>query len=61
MYKVISDFVDLVDDNYRYSKGDAYPRDGVKASKERIAELAGCENKAGFPLIAETETKKKKG
>lgn len=59
MYKVIHDFVDFVDDNYRYKKDDIYPRNGVKPSDKRCAELSGSNNKAGFPLIKEVVNKKK--
>ena len=51
MYKVIKYFTDLLDNGYPYSVGDTYPRQGMTANKERIAELAGCNNKQGQPLI----------
>lgn len=52
MYKVIKFFTDLHDNNHPYSVGDIYPRQGMTATKERIAELAGSNNKQGQPLIA---------
>lgn len=51
MYKVIKYFTDLLDNGYPYSVGDTYPRQGMTATKERIAELAGGNNKQGQPLI----------
>lgn len=51
MYKVIKYFTDLLDNGYPYSVGDIYPRQGMTATEERIAELAGSNNKQGQPLI----------
>lgn len=51
MYKVLVYFVDMQDNNHPYHPGDVYPRDGLKPSKKRIAELAGDKNKLGVPLI----------
>lgn len=58
MYKVIKFFHDLQDDNHAYNVGDVYPREGVKPTDERIAELSGKENKQGCPLIERVEEKK---
>ena len=58
MYKVIYEFADLQDGNHVYAVGDAYPRKGVKASAERIAELSGSGNKLGRPLIKAEEKAK---
>lgn len=58
MYKVIKFFTDLHDNDYPYSVGDTFPRSGVTVSDERIAELAGSNNKQGEPLIALVEAKK---
>ena len=55
MYKVIKYFTDLQDGNHPYNVGDAFPREGVTASDERIAELAGSNNLQKTPLIAEIE------
>jgi len=55
MYKVIKFFTDLQDDNYPYNVGDTYPRKGKKATKKRINELAGSNNKQKTPLIEEVE------
>ena len=54
-YKVICKFKDLQDNGYFYNVGDTYPRKSKKASKKRIAELAGSDNKRGMPLIEEVE------
>ncbi len=51
MYKVIKYFTDLQDDNHPYNVGDDYPREGLKVTKERIAELSSSNNKRGKPLI----------
>ena len=40
---------------YVYKPGETYPRKGKKASKERIAQLAGSENKRGRPVIQAVE------
>lgn len=53
MYKVIRYFIDLQDNNHPYNAGDAFPRSGVKVTKERLAELAGSGNLQGEPLIVE--------
>ena len=51
MYKVIKDFVDLLDDFHEYKTGDVYPRDGLSPADGRIAELSGKGNLQGTPLI----------
>lgn len=51
MYKVIKYFVDLQDSNHAYNVGDEYPRIGLEVTEQRIAELAGCENRQKQPLI----------
>lgn len=51
MYKVIEFFTDLQDNNYPYEVGKPFPRKGVSVSEERLAELAGKDNKQGKPLI----------
>lgn len=60
MYKVIKYFTDLQDNNHPYNAGDIFPRSGLEVSAERLAELAGSENKQGVPLIQLVEEKKKK-
>lgn len=66
MHKVIESFTDLQDNNYVYYVGDIFPRNGVKAGAERIAELSSDKNRLGVPLIEEIakkpkRTRKKKG
>lgn len=51
MYKVIKYFTDLQDSNHAYEVGDEFPREGMDVSEDRIAELAGPDNKQGTPLI----------
>jgi hypothetical protein len=51
MYRVVKYFLDLQDNNYPYNAGDKFPRSGLKVTKERLAELAGSDNKQGVPLI----------
>ena len=38
-------------DRHLYHAGDAFPFDGREISEDRIAELSGTQNKAGFALI----------
>lgn len=60
MYKVIKSFTDLQDNNYAYSVGDTFPRNGVEASAERVAELSSDKNLQGVPLIEEAAEKPKR-
>ena len=61
MYRVTTMFHDLKDGVstkggmicHQYNPGDEFPRPGVTASPERIAELAGPNNARGIPLIEE--------
>lgn len=46
---------DLKDNDYIYKKGDIYPREGLKPSKERIKELSTKKNKIGEVLIKKVE------
>lgn len=59
MYKVIKLFHDLQDNNHLYDPNNpdcnTYPREGLKPTAERIAELSGTENKRGCPLIEKAE------
>lgn len=57
MYKVIKYFVDLQDGNRPYNVGDVFPRSGLEVKPERLAELAGSENRRGVPLIKLVENK----
>ena len=60
MYKVIKSFTDLKDNNYAYHVGDTFPRNGVKAGAERVAELSSDKNLQGVPLIEEIAEKTKR-
>lgn len=60
MYKVIKYFVDLQDSNHPYNAGDVFPRPGLSVTDERLAELAGSENRQGVPLIKLVQKKRAK-
>ena len=51
MYRVVKFFTDLQDGDHPYHVGEAFPRDGVEVTEERIKELSGRENRQGVPLI----------
>lgn len=55
MYVVIERFADLQDRNRIYEAGDTYPRPGFDVSPERLAELAGSDNRIGKPLIVDVD------
>ena len=57
-YEVLRYFEDLQDGRHPYNTGDVFPRDGLEVSKERIAELAGSNNKLGQPLIKAPKAEK---
>ena len=56
MYKVIKFFTDLHDNDYPYSVGDTFPREGLKVSADRLAELASADNRRGRALIELVQT-----
>lgn len=58
MYKVLVAFTDLQDKNHAYSVGDAFPREGLKVSVERLEELSSASNKRGVALIEKIEEKR---
>lgn len=58
MYKALVRFADLKDGKRIYEAGDEFPRPGFIVSPERIAELAGSDNRMGYPLIAEMPLKR---
>ena len=60
MYRVVHKFYDLKDNNHAYSVGDTFPRNGVAACAERVAELSSDKNLQGVPLIEEIEEKPKR-
>lgn len=57
MYKCISLFTDLTDNNHLYKVGDTYPREGLTPDAARIFELSTDANQRGIPLIEEVQTK----
>ena len=57
MYVAIERFADLMDGKRLYEAGDAYPRPGLNVTPERLAELAGSDNRLGRPVIAEAHEK----
>lgn len=59
MYKVLTSFTDLQDDNYKYACGDVYPHKGAKVSDARIAELLSDNNRRHRPVIEEVPEEKK--
>lgn len=58
MYRVIKGFFDLQDSDHWYDAGDPYPRNGIKVSEKRIAQLLGNQNAQGTPLIEEVKAAK---
>lgn len=48
-------FADLEDGKWLYLAGDAYPRDGLTVTDKRLRELAGSDNRMGFPLIEKVD------
>lgn len=54
-YIVLMRFADLQDGNRIYEAGDTYPRPGFSVSAERLAELAGSDNRIGQPLIVDVD------
>lgn len=56
-YVVIEAFVDLQNDNHRYSVGDKFPHADIEVSDKRINDLLSGNNKRRTPLIKEAEDK----
>nr|DAH91299.1 MAG TPA: hypothetical protein [Caudoviricetes sp.] len=56
MFIVINAFLDLKDNEHLYEVGDAYPREGIEPSEERIKELLGSDNLQGQPVIKAVKT-----
>lgn len=50
-YRVIEEFCDMQDNDYKYSVGDVYPRQGMPFNKNRAELLSTDCNKLGRPLI----------
>lgn len=60
MYRVVTTFCDLQDNNHVYYPGDTFPRDGVEVDANRVAYLAGNGNRLGVPVIEEVNEKPKR-
>lgn len=60
MYKVLINFADLQDNNYRYHAGETFPRKGVNVTPERIDELLTDKNRRHKPVIEEVKEPTKK-
>lgn len=58
MWIVVTPFVDLQDNDYRYAVGEKYPRKGKRATKKRIAELSSTGNRRRMVLIKEVKEEK---
>lgn len=50
-YRVIKFFTDLQDNSYKYNVGDIFPREGLRVTQKRFAELASSKNRQRTPLI----------
>ena len=55
IYVALMRFADLRDGKHIYEAGATYPRPGYEPTEARIAELAGNENRMGYPLIKAKE------
>ncbi len=55
MYRVISPFRDLKNDEHLYQDGDMYPVEGYKPTKARIKELAEGKNPLNRVFIEKVE------
>lgn len=60
MYKALTTFTDLQDNNYKYFAGDEFPRKGLIVSDARIAELSSDKNRRHTPVIVEVLEEVKK-
>ena len=58
-YVVIETFVDLQNDNHRYSVGDKFPHAEIEVSDKRISDLLSGNNKRKQPLIKEVKEEAK--
>lgn len=59
MYIAAVAFADLLDGKHLYSPGDEFPRQGLTVSDARLAELAGSDNRMGYPLIKAVDAPEK--
>ena len=59
-YKVVRRFQDTKHDSHIYEVGDAYPKEGEKATKARLEELSTTKNSYKKIYIKEVEAPKEK-
>ena len=55
MYRVLTDFSDLQDNEHVYRAGDVFPRSSFSVSEKRIKELSTTANRRGEVLIEKVE------
>lgn len=60
MYRAITTFCDLQDNNHVYHPGDVFPRGGLEVSAERLAYLASDKTRLDVPVIEEVKDKPKR-
>ena len=58
MYRVLTYFTDMQDNNHPYTEGKPFPRDGLIVSEARLKELSSTNNRRGIKLIEFVEDKK---
>jgi hypothetical protein len=56
-HKVVRRFKELKHDGHIYEVGDAYPKEGSKATKSRLEELSTTKNKYAQVFIEDVEEK----
>lgn len=58
MYRVLTYFTDMQDNNHPYTEGKPFPRDGLIVSEARLKELSSTNNRRGIKLIEFVEDEK---
>lgn len=58
-YIVKTSFNDMEDNLQPYSVGDAFPREGLEVSQERLDYLASDKNRLGVPVIEKVKPKRR--
>lgn len=58
-YIVKTNFNDMEDNLQPYSVGDAFPREGLEVSQERLDYLASDKNRLGVPVIEKVKPKRR--
>ena len=59
MYKALTYFTDMQDNNHPYTEGKPFPRDGLTVSEARMKELSSTNNGRGIKLIEFVEEQPK--